>query len=90
MQVSQTKIFGRQKKKLHTNQIAQLDEAIKSIMDNPNLGETKKGDLQGVRVYKFRIINQEYLLAYTNSENEVCLLSLGNHENFYRDLEKIV
>lgn len=62
--------------------------AVKEIMDNPNIGESKKGDFQGVRVYKFKMINQEYLLAYTVAESQLILLSIGTHENFYRDLKK--
>jgi hypothetical protein len=34
------------------------------IVQNPELGEAKKGDLLGVYVYKFDCINRLYLLAY--------------------------
>lgn len=90
MNILQTKIFGKQKKKLHSNQINSLDQAIKQIISNPEMGKLKKGDLQSVRVYKFKIFNQEYLLAYLFNENTLNLLSLGSHENFYRDLKKII
>lgn len=90
MIVSQTKTFGKQKKKLYPNQINDLDDAIKKIITNSSIGELKKGDLQGIQVYKFKMVNQEYLLAYLVSTNEITLLSLGTHENFYRDLKKIL
>ncbi len=52
----------------------------------------KKGDLNGIRVYKFRMINQLMLLAYEISNNQLCLilLALGSHENFYRDIKKLI
>ncbi|WP_353274429.1 MULTISPECIES: type II toxin-antitoxin system RelE/ParE family toxin [unclassified Wolbachia] len=60
--------------------------------DNPCIGELKSGDLAGVRVYKFSIFNQLTLLAYFYNEqnNELTLLALAPHENFYRDLKKRV
>lgn len=90
MIISQTKIFGKQKKKLHSKQIKSLDQAVKKIATNPTVGILKKGDLQGIRIYKFKITNQEYLLAYTESREQIILLALGTHENFYRDLKKIL
>jgi mRNA interferase RelE/StbE len=61
---------------------------VREIITTPNLGKIKKGDLEGIRVYKFRMINEEYLLAYVAAENQITLLSMGCHENFYRDLKK--
>lgn len=88
MVIFQTKIFGKQKKKFYANQISALDKAVKEIVANPTLGDLKRGDLQGIRVYKFKIVNQEYLLAYTASKDQISLLATGTHENFYRDLKK--
>jgi mRNA-degrading endonuclease YafQ of YafQ-DinJ toxin-antitoxin module len=86
--ISQTKIFGKQKKKLYPNQISALDKVVREIVANPTVGDLKKGDLQGIRVFKFRMLNQEYLLAYIASEDQISLLAIGTHENFYRDLKK--
>lgn len=88
MIISQTKIFAKQKKKLHPNQINVLDATIREMIKNPDIGDLKKGDLQGIRVYKFKVVGQEYLLAYIASENQLSLLNMGTHENFYRDLKK--
>jgi hypothetical protein len=86
--ISQTKIFGKQKKKLFPNQINELDKAVREIVANPLIGDMKKGDLQGIRVYKFKMSNQEYLLAYTMSKTTIFLLGVRTRENFYRDLKK--
>ena len=43
--VLQTANFKRAVKKLHQNQKKDLDKAVKELMDDPLLGEQKKGDL---------------------------------------------
>ncbi|WP_100119315.1 type II toxin-antitoxin system RelE/ParE family toxin [Limnohabitans sp. G3-2] len=64
LQVSASPSFNRVAKKLHARDKKTLDEAIKAILQNPQLGEEKKGDLAGVFVYKFKLNGQETLLAY--------------------------
>lgn len=88
MNITQTKQFGKQKKKLHASQIAALDKAVLIVAGNPTIGDLKKGDLQGVRVYKFKIAHQEYLLAYVDTKTQISLLAVATHENFYRNLKK--
>lgn len=81
--------FSRSVKKLHANQKRSLDKAIKEIVKNPKIGEPKIGDLEGVRVYKFHLSDQKWLLAYeVISKTKIRLLIFGPHENFYRDLKR--
>ena len=87
-EVIQSPLFGRQKKKLKKNQIKLLDYAIHKIMDEPELGEKKVGDLRGVRVFKFKMEKDQILLAYEIIEKTLYLYAFGVHENFYRDLKK--
>ncbi len=61
---------------------------MREIVRNPKVGQEKKGDLAGVYVYKFKIYQQEILMAYECTFQEILLLALGVHENFYRDLKK--
>ena len=91
MNVLQSTTFGKQLKKLHDNQKNALDKAIKEIIKDPMVGDSKKGNLSGLKVYKFQMVNQLILLAYEyhSDENKLILLALGSHENFYRDLKKI-
>jgi mRNA-degrading endonuclease RelE of RelBE toxin-antitoxin system len=88
IQVFQTPLFSKIKKKLKKNQIKDLDNAIREIIKNPELGEQKKGDLADVWVYKFRMVDRENLLAYQWDDKTRTLISLGVHENFYRDIKK--
>jgi mRNA interferase RelE/StbE len=82
--------FLRASKKLHQPQKIVLDEAVRAISATPEIGEAKVGDLQGVRVYKFRLNNQQCLLAYRQIDEETLkLLAFGPHENFYRDVKKL-
>lgn len=88
MRVLVTPTFERAVKKLHKQQKAALDEAVRTIVCQPETGETKVGDLAGVLVYKFRMGNLLCLLAYrVLDENALKLLMVGPHENFYRDLK---
>lgn len=91
-QVLQTPSFKKAVKKLHRNQKADLDEAVKALMANPLLGEQKKGDLVFLRVYKFQMVKQLTLLGYSYEEGAIVLelIALGSHENFYRDVKGIV
>ena len=90
MQVLQFSAFKRADKKLHPQERRMVDEAIKSILADPEMGEAKIGDLAGMRVYKFRLQNQMMLLAYQADRvrHQLLLLALGSHENFYRDLKR--
>jgi mRNA interferase RelE/StbE len=88
MNIVQTPHFRRSYKKLHPNQHKPVNEAIRYIISDPTCGEEKKGDLAGVKVYKFRVLDQQFLLAYEYDEKTLFLLALGVHENFYRNLKK--
>jgi mRNA interferase RelE/StbE len=89
MRILVTPTFERAVKKLHKQQKAALDEAVRTIVGQPKAGEIKVGDLAGVKVYKFSMGNLLCLLAYrVLDENTLKLLMVGPHENFYRDLKR--
>jgi mRNA-degrading endonuclease RelE of RelBE toxin-antitoxin system len=80
---------ARRIKRLHPNQKRSLHKAITAISSAPDLGEGKMGDLVGVYIYKFKVGNERWLLAYRMvSSKEIKLLLVGPHENFYRELKK--
>jgi len=84
----QSPLFQKQKKKLYKKQIKILDEEIQKIIKNPEIGQEKRGDLQGIRVHKFHIEKQLFLLAYELDTNTLKLIMIGSHENYYRSLAK--
>jgi mRNA-degrading endonuclease YafQ of YafQ-DinJ toxin-antitoxin module len=89
-QVLQSSGFKKTVKKLHKNKKRDLDVAIRELMENPLLGEQKKGDLSYMSVYKFKMLKQVALLGYRYENGSVILelLALGSHENFYRNVKK--
>jgi len=90
MKVLQSNLFAKTVKKLHKPEKNLLDDSIKKLIIQPELGDLKTGDLNGVRVYKFQMNSNRMLLAYCYQEEELILMLLayGTHENFYRDLKK--
>ena len=85
-EIIQSPVFAKQKKKLHKQQIKNLDEAVKSVFNDPTIGDMKVGDLQGVQIYKFKSEKQQILLAYEVIDSTLYLYTFGSHENFYRKI----
>ena len=87
--ILQKPLFKRAYKKLAANQLPDVNAAIRAIATDPEIGQAKKADLAGVSVYKFPVVDHQYLLAYCKQINgDIVLLALGVHENFYRDLKR--
>jgi len=90
MRIQVTPTFERTVKKLHAQQKADLDAAVKAVASDVSIGEAKVGDLVGIFVYKFRMVNQLCLLSYRVLDaDSIKLLTVGSHENFYRDLKRL-
>ncbi len=87
MKVIQSPSFAKRVKKFRKSQKEQLDHQIRLIIENPQIGEEKKGDLKGIFVQKFKIENLQYLLSYRLKKNLLELIMIGPHENYYRDLK---
>lgn len=80
--------FGRVVKKLKKQEKKLLDLEIHKILKDLEIGVLKKGNLAGIRVHKFKINQQEQLLAYQESDEGILLIMRGSHENYYRELGK--
>jgi hypothetical protein len=80
--------FKRAYKKLAAKHQTVVDDAVRAVVANQEIGEPKKGDLAGVYVHKFPLNRQQMLLAYEWDPLTRVLLLLGSHENFYRDLKR--
>ena len=88
MRVFQSRVFEKKVKKLSKSNKLALDYAIHEIIQNPEIGVEKKGDLTKVFVYKYKVKTQQYLLAYRFTGINLELIKIDVHENFYRDLKK--
>ena len=65
--------------------------AVKKICENPEVGEEKTGDLQGVRCVDIFYNKTNYELAYivevVDDKEVVVILMAGKRENFYDTLK---
>ena len=87
MKIYQSGSFERRVKKFTQNEKLFLDNEIKKIIQDPSVGIEKKGDLKGVVVYKFKIKTALYLLSYRLIADGIELITIGSHENYYRNLK---
>ncbi len=88
MKIYQSRLFEKKVKRMSKFEKGILDKEIQKIVEDPAIGEEKKGDLRGVFIYKFKLKATQYLLAYRNVERDLELIMLGPHENYYRDLKQ--
>ena len=72
-------------------------DAIDSILENPEIGEEKKGDLKGVRGLDIYYNKTNYELAYTieyvqpegkDEPEMIIVIMAGTRENFYEQLKQ--
>ena len=87
MKIYQSRSFEKKAKRMHKREKEILDQEIRSVANNPSVGDEKKGDLKGIFVHKFKIKTAEYLLAYRRVGEDLELIMIGPHENYYRDLK---
>lgn len=89
MKVLQSRSFARSIRKFRKQEKIILDQQVHAIVNDPSIGQEKRGELKGVFVYKFKIHTTQYLLSYRLRDSETLeLIMIGPHENYYRDLEK--
>jgi mRNA-degrading endonuclease RelE of RelBE toxin-antitoxin system len=86
--IYQSRSFEQKVKKMPKQEKEILDQEIRRIAENPSIGEEKKGDLTGVFVYKFKLNTTQYLLAYRKVGQDLELVMIGPHENYYKDLKQ--
>jgi ParE-like toxin of type II ParDE toxin-antitoxin system len=90
LNITASPTFIKFKKKSYYKLQIIIDDQVKYIYDNPECGDSKKGDLKGIRVHKFVFETQLYLIAYKISKNHLYLYSISSHSNFYKKLKKYI
>lgn len=88
MKIYQSRSFEQRVKRMPKPEKEALDNEIRRIAENPEIGQEKKGDLNGVFVHKFKLRATKYLLAYRKTGPDLELIMIGPHENYYRDLKR--
>ena len=82
--ILQTPTFRKAVKKLKPNQKKELDKAIRILMENPTLGDRKKGDLSFLHVYKFKMNQQLTLLGYSFDDGALILTLMALARIFHK------
>jgi len=90
MKIFQSRSFERKVKKYSKSQKTQLDKQVRRILEDPAIGTEKKGDLRCIYVHKFKLKTVQYLLAYRVAGDNLELIMIGPHQNYYRDLKKYI
>jgi mRNA interferase RelE/StbE len=90
MKFYQSPTFARYIKKIDNKFKAEIDNQVRLIAETPEPGGQREGDLQEIRVHKFKFSNCLYLLAYKHEDDEIYLAMLSAHENFYRTLKNYI
>ena len=90
MRVYQSGSFAGKVKKFNKNEKSSLDDEIRKIIGDPSIGTQKKGDLKGIFVHKFKINKTLYLLSYRIVVDGMELITIGAHENYYRNLKSYI
>jgi mRNA interferase RelE/StbE len=88
MRIYQSRSFEKKVEKMSKPEKMALDQEVKRIAENPTIGEEKKGGLKGIFVHKFKFKTIQYLLSYRKTGDDLELVMIGPHENYYRDLKQ--
>lgn len=90
IEIQQTPTFKKAFKRLSDKQKDLVDDEIGRIVDEPDIGDRKKGDLSHLWVHKFKMDGQQVLLGYSWNEHGliITLMNIGPHENFYREAKR--
>ena len=88
MTIFQMPRFEKYVKKLprHLQQV--ILDAVEDVLADTEIGELKKGDLEGFKIHKFMMGRKLTLMAYKIESDSLVLYQVGPHENFYRNLKK--
>ena len=84
-EIIQSPIFAKQKKKLHENRLKDINNAVKMIFENPDIGDMKKGNLKGIRITDLvthrlnRNAESPMVQASQQSYNDLLDTTSGNH-----------
>ena len=87
MKIIQSRSFERKVRKFIEQEKKLLDKQVIKIAENPSIGVEKKGDLRGVFVHKFKLKTIQHLLSYRYIGDDLELIMIGPHKNYYRDLK---
>lgn len=89
IKVFKTPTFQKVFKKLAEAEKVLVEDEVDKIIDDPDIGEQKKGDLFHLWVHKFNMKNRQVLLGYSwkKAELELYLLNIAPMRIFTKTLK---
>lgn len=84
IEVRQTPTFKKAFKRLTDPQKYRVDDEIGKIIDAPDIGTQKRGDLSHLWVHKFKMEGREVLLGYSCDEGVVVEVASLNYRSLPR------
>jgi mRNA-degrading endonuclease RelE of RelBE toxin-antitoxin system len=87
MRIIQSRSFEKRVRRFRKQEKKILDQQVRKIAKDPRIGQEKRGELRGVFIHKFKVHATQYLLSYRMVDPDTLeLITIGPHENYYRDL----
>lgn len=88
MKILLTSAFKKSIKRMKSADKSELDNQVRAIIESPENGDPKKGDLAGVFTVGFKMHGAQHRIAYCYDENAITLIAFGTRENFYSKLKR--
>lgn len=87
MRIIQSRTFEKRVRRFQKQEKKLLDQHVRKIVENPSIGQQKRGELRGVFVHKFKMRATQHLLSYRMIDADTLeLIMIAPHENYYRNL----
>jgi mRNA-degrading endonuclease RelE of RelBE toxin-antitoxin system len=85
LKIYETQKFRKQREKLQSdNEKTALKNAVIEVVKNPFVCKKLKGELKGMRRYKYSVTGQERRLIFKIEGDVLCLVSFGPREGTYK------
>lgn len=90
MQIKQRRQFRQVLCRMTPVMRQEVDNAVKAVINDPEVGRPLKGALAGLRALRFQLNRSEARLIYRHEPDSMrlVLVYVGPRENIYRELDR--
>ena len=85
MRIFQAVSFARKVGRYSAEEKHLIDQEIMRLARNPAAGDEKKGELGGVFIHRFRVLDSPHILAYQLIGDDLELIMVGPRVDYYRE-----
>lgn len=79
MRIIQSRTFEKRVRQFRKQEKEVLDQKVRKIVENPEIGQEKRGELHGAFVHKFKLHATQYLLPYRMTDADTLELIMIAH-----------